>query len=270
MQYLVRKSIVIVCVLLTASCSTPPKVEVVERSVLSVRAETEKIGGSLIRIVQPGDTLHAISFGNGLNVNDLAAWNDIVDTAKLNVGQQIRLTRPLGFKPKVQSRRIESAQKGAKPSRQQQSKPTKPPASKSTSISKRKVAAMQTQKGRAPQWSWPSNGKLVGRFDLGRGQQGIDILGSLGQPVLATSAGEVVYVGNGLKGYGNLVIVKHSEQFLSAYAHNQQIFVREGQHVPARAKIGAIGVDNKGRNALHFQIRKDGKPINPLAYLPGR
>ena len=111
---------------------------------------------------------------------------------------------------------------------------------------------------------------MVGRFDLGQGQQGVDILGSLGQPVVATSAGEVVYVGSGLKGYGNLVIIKHSEQYLSAYAHNQEILVKEGQQLLARHKIGAIGVDNKGRNALHFQIRKDGKPVNPLAYLPGR
>ncbi|MFT5571247.1 MAG: lipoprotein NlpD [Cryomorphaceae bacterium] len=267
MNISVRKGIVFICVLLTASCSPPPRVEVVERPVLSVRAETEKIGGSLIRFVQPGDTLHAIAFGNGLNVNDLAAWNDIVDTAKLNVGRQIRLTRPLNFKPKTKSQWPDS--KKTIVNRSIVSPPRPSSSQTSTKLSKRKPVAVPTP-NRGVKWSWPNNGKVVGRFDLGRGQQGVDILGSLGQPVVATSAGEVVYVGSSLKGYGNLVIIKHSERYLSAYAHNQEIFVREGQQLLARHTIGAIGVDNKGRNALHFQIRKDGKPVNPLAYLPGR
>ena len=268
MNISVRKSIVFICVLLTASCSPPPRVEVVERPVLSVRAETEKIGGSLIRFVQPGDTLHAIAFGNGLNVNDLAAWNDIVDTAKLNVGRQIRLTRPLNFKSKTKSQRPDSKKIIA--NRSIEPTPRLSRSQAPTAVSKRKPVAAPTPKSAARKWSWPNNGKVVGRFDLGRGQQGVDILGSLGQPVVATSAGEVVYVGSSLKGYGNLVIIKHSERYLSAYAHNQEIFVREGQQLQARHTIGAIGVDNKGRNALHFQIRKDGKPVNPLAYLPGR
>lgn len=251
-------------VCLTA-CAPPPRVEVVERDVLSVRAETEQIGGSIIRIVQPGDTLHGIAFGTGLNVNELAAWNGLSDTAFLKVGQQIRLTRPLNYRPKL--RPASPAAKVSSPPRTAKSDGSN---SKQGSLVARNPKKSPVQTKRALSWAWPSRGRVIERFSLVKGQQGIDILSKRGQPVLATAAGEVVYVGAGLKGYGNLIIIKHNERFLSAYAHNQDTYVKEGQQVLARHTVGAIGFDNKGREAMHFQIRRDGKPVNPLAYLPGR
>src|SRR5690606_34083696 len=98
----------------------------------------------------------------------------------------------------------------------------------------------------------------------------IDIGGKLGQPVVAASAGKVVYAGTGLRGYGNLVIIKHSETFLSAYAHNHQLMVKEGQAVKAGQQIAELGSSGTDREKLHFEIRRDGKPVNPLQYLPTR
>jgi lipoprotein NlpD len=108
---------------------------------------------------------------------------------------------------------------------------------------------------------------VIRRFSPSSTQQGIDILGTQGQAVTASAPGEVVYVGNSLKGYGNLVIIKHNDNFLSAYAHNQKIIVSEGQKISARQVIGSVGVNNRRESALHFQIRRKGKPVNPLSYL---
>ena len=111
-------------------------------------------------------------------------------------------------------------------------------------------------------------GKVTQKFAPKKGQQGIDLQGSLGQNIMTTGAGEVVYVGNGLKGYGNLIIIKHNQHYLSAYAHNQKIFVKEGETVKAHSKIATMGKDKNKITALHFQIRKEGIPVDPLKYLP--
>jgi lipoprotein NlpD len=115
---------------------------------------------------------------------------------------------------------------------------------------------------------WPTKGKLAQQFRPQAGKQGIDIAGTAGQPVYAALDGEVVYAGNGLKGYGNLIIVKHHSELLSAYAHNQEFYVQEGQKVTQKQRIASMGMDNNRRAVLHFQIRKDGTPVNPVKYLP--
>jgi len=267
-------------------------VAVEERRTVDPRVATEKIGGGHIRIAAPGDTLHGIAFENGLNVNKLAAWNDIGDTSKLRIGQRIRLTRPLGYVDKVKkANKVASTVKTAdsevvtsrtlpKPSRnkavvsQKARNSTKPaPIDKkpSTKSPTRKPSAIAKAPPKSKlSWRWPTAGKVVARFNTRTNQQGINIQGKLGQPVLAAGGGEVVYVGNGLKGYGNLVIIKHNEEFLSAYAHNQETFVAEGQRVAQGFRIAILGKDNQRRDALHFQIRQNGQPINPLIYLPKR
>jgi lipoprotein NlpD len=117
-------------------------------------------------------------------------------------------------------------------------------------------------------WTWPTKGRVVANFAPSAGRQGIDISGENGQAVLASSSGEVVYVGNGLKGYGNLVIVKHNEEYLSAYAHNKETFVREGQRINTGYRIASLGKNKLKSNVLHFQIRQHGKPVDPKKYLP--
>ena len=262
-------------------CAPPVKVAVEERTVLTVRQQSEKIGGSLVRIVQSGDTLHGIAFGANIDVNRLAAWNNISDTSQLRIGQRVRLTQPIGFvhKPKVAV---------TKPEPKTNSKPNKVLAegdgAKTSSRSTKKSDSSVGQQparaiSKAPpavnplvnnlniKWTWPFSGKVIRKFSPSSTQQGVDILGKNGQAVMASASGEVVYAGNSLKGYGNLIIIKHSEDYLSAYAHNKKILVAEGQKIKSKQVIGAVGLNNRQENALHFQIRKQGKPVNPLTYL---
>jgi len=243
------------------ACAPKPEIVVEERTTISERLETEKLGGRLIRIVQPGDTLYSIAFANDLDVNQLAEWNGIRDSRRLAIGQRIRLTKPIGFvskrKKNVVQVEVETAARSKTPSK---NKSVLGSAQGKTNKTDKRTASRS--------WHWPVRGKVVESFAVSKGQQGISIQGDIGSPVFAAKAGEVVYVGDALKGYGNLVIIKHSEHFLSAYAHNLKTFVVEGQTINVKHRIGSIGTDNKRRKALHFQIRKDGKPVNPLSYLP--
>lgn len=120
-----------------------------------------------------------------------------------------------------------------------------------------------------PDWAWPSSGKVLKTFD-GSGSKGVDIAGKLGDPVLAAGGGKVVYAGTGIRGYGKLVIIKHDGQFLSAYANNSQILVKEGQAVEKGQKIARIGKVDGGEPLLHFEIRRQGKPTDPVKFLPAR
>jgi len=121
-------------------------------------------------------------------------------------------------------------------------------------------------------WQWPASGKVVGGFQAGSGGDGagVDIAGNLGEPVRAAASGTVVYSGNGLIGYGELIIIKHNDTYLSAYGHNSKRLVKEGDHVSAGQEIALMGASGAPRVELHFEIRKDGKPVDPLGYLPGR
>jgi len=221
----------------------------------------DKIGGSHIRIVQPGDTLHGIAFANRLNVNELAEWNQLRDTSRLLVGRRIRLTQPVSFSA--------NPRPNSKPPAQNPDTRIRP-ANASESLAKSSGNKVSGSNRHSYAWLWPTRGKIITRFLANSGQQGIDIEGQSGQPVVASSAGEVVYVGNGLKGYGNLVIIKHSEKYLSAYAHNQETFVQEGQTVAANFRIASMGKNKQQRNALHFQIRVNGQPVDPLKHLAAR
>ena len=120
-------------------------------------------------------------------------------------------------------------------------------------------------------WAWPANGMLIGKFSSnGSLNKGIDIAGELGQPVLAAADGAVVYAGSGLRGYGELVIIKHSDAYVSAYGHNRRLLVREGQQVKVGQHIAEMGSTGADRVKLHFEIRRQGKPVDPLQYLPRR
>jgi lipoprotein NlpD len=121
-------------------------------------------------------------------------------------------------------------------------------------------------------WAWPAGGKLIGTFSEGGAEsnKGIDIAGKLGEPVLSAAAGKVVYAGSGLRGYGNLVIVRHNAAFLSAYAHNSRILVKEGQTISRGQKIAELGNSDADQPKLHFEVRHQGKPVDPLKYLPAR
>jgi len=120
-----------------------------------------------------------------------------------------------------------------------------------------------------PEWIWPGTGKVLATFN-DSSNKGVDLAGNIGDPVIAAGPGKVVYVGSGLRGYGNLVIIKHNNNFLSAYAHNSEILVKEGQAVQKGQKIAALGNSDTDRPKLHFEIRRQGKPVDPVKYLPPR
>ena len=144
-------------------------------------------------------------------------------------------------------------------------KPVTPPATTTAPVITQVPAAERSVGG----WSWPANGVLIGKFaSNGSLNKGIDIAGDLGQPVFAAYDGAVVYAGSGLRGYGELIIIKHSEQWLSAYGHNRKRLVNEGQNVKAGEQIAEMGRTGAAREMLHFEIRYNGKPVDPLLYLP--
>jgi lipoprotein NlpD len=146
--------------------------------------------------------------------------------------------------------------------------PTPPPSSTTTPQSSPPQTTTASAGG--IDWSWPTQGKVVSTYSEKASFKGIDIVGNAGQPVVASAAGRVVYVGSGLRGYGKLVIVKHNDTFLSVYAHNRELLVEQGQQVTRGQKIAEMGNTDADQVKLHFEIRRDGKPVDPLQYLPAR
>lgn len=201
-------------------------------------------------IVKPGDTLYSIAFRNNLDYHDVAAWNGIGPDYTIYPGQRLRLTPPLAAArapPRQSSRAAQTPM---------------PPAETS--------AGTIASAGAAAAWRWPTPGKVVRRFDPADGSKGIDIEGRLGQTVVAAAAGKVVYSGSALKGYGQLIIVKHNERFLSAYGYNRRRLVVEGDWVRAGQPIAELGEGPQQRPELHFEIRDKGVPVDPLRLLPAR
>ena len=210
--------------------------------------------GATVR-VQRGDTLYGIAFRNGVDVNDLARWNGLGAPYTIYPGQTLKLypgsSRPTTTPPRSSAGTT--------------TRPTPPPAP----VTRPAPVPAPANSGFA--WRWPAEGHLIGRFVGGDAtKQGIDIAGSSGQAVRAAADGVVVYSGAGLVGYGELIIIKHSEQWLSAYGHNRKRLVNEGQNVKAGQQIAEMGSTGAAREMLHFEIRHNGKPVDPLQYLPAR
>ena len=205
-----------------------------------------------IYVVQRGDTLYKIAFMHRLDWRELAAWNRLTDAHRIYPGQRLRLS-PQGGPP---------AQVGSAPPPRQTPSPTGRPAPPVT---------MPTRAGPPPQWRWPVNGPLVSRFgESRRNPTGIGIGGTDGREIHAAADGEVVYSGSGLIGYGQLIILKHNDSYLSAYGFNQALRVTEGERVESGQVIALMGRGPADRPLLHFEIRVDGKPVDPARFLPSR
>lgn len=202
-------------------------------------------------IVRKGDTLYSIGFRSGHGYRRLAAWNHISSPYIVRVGQKLRL-----FKPK-QKLIVEKKQKTDK----KQGKKTRYLSQKNSVLSNDNKKMLKLY------WQWPIQGKILKSFSQA-GNNGIDIKGVLGQPVKAAAGGKVVYSGHGLVGYGNLLIIKHDSLYLSAYGNNRRLLVREGEFVKKGQTIAEVGKASGSRTSLHFEIRRKGKPVNPLKYLP--
>lgn len=226
-----------------------------------------------------GETLYSIAWKYDLNVVTLARVNGISTAATIHPGQVLNLDSSPGAVSKTaratskvtSAKASETAQAVADSAARQ---PTRAPASPATVVTKvpplttaRRAAARASDSNAAGnsqrQWRWPVRGKVVEAFNIAKLRKGIKIKSLAGAAVRSSAPGEIVYAGNGLRGYGKLVIVKHSELLLSAYAHNDEILVREGQRVDTMQIISKLG----SSGTLYFEIRKDGKPVNPASYL---
>jgi lipoprotein NlpD len=237
----------------------------------------ENLGKPGYYAVKPGDTLIRIGLDNGQNWKDLVRWNNLENPNLIEVGQVLRVVPP-GVDPSVAGTRpIASTRVETRPL--DAARPP-PPAASAASAAPPPVAAPTPVPIAAPtppsregeddiNWAWPANGTVLAPFDEGR-NKGLSISGKPGDPVLASADGRVVYAGSGLRGYGNLVILKHNNTYLSAYAHNQTLLVKEDQAVRRGQKIAEMGSSDADRVQLHFEIRKQGKPIDPSKLLPAR
>lgn len=206
-------------------------------------------------IVRRGDTLYAIAWRYGRDHRELAKSNGIAWPYTIYTGQRINLSKQEPVKKWVPNTSSTSSKQSQPQSTTQQKVVVQPKPAPQPVMQKGPIV-----------WHWPVKGKIVSNFN-GTTNKGIDIQGRAGQAVHAAADGVVVYAGSGLIGYGNLVIVKHSQTFLSAYAHNKKILVAETNEVKAGQKIAEIGSSGASENKLHFEIRKNGKPVNPMWYL---
>ena len=216
--------------------------------------------------VRPGETLIRIGLENGQNWRDIARWNNLENPNLIEVGQVLRVAPPSASMPAPSGSVAASSPVTVAASESRvQARPLSPPAPAPATSSK--TADNATGEGIA--FSWPSSGSVIDRFDETR-NKGVDIAGKAGDPVLAAADGRVVYSGSGLRGYGNLIILKHNNTFLTAYAHNQTLLVKEDQNVRQGQKIAEMGSSDAERVKLHFEVRRQGKPVDPLKHLPAR
>ncbi len=247
-----------------------------------------------VYVVQKGDTLYSIAFNYGFDYHELAEMNGIQDPNFIQIGQKINLLPGRDSKREIASAPVAQV----RPVVKDQPKVTKQPYSESAVAQveggqvKRErpvapvLAKVETKPDVVPEakseskpetdtgdddaleWSMPAQGKLIGGFSSTDNRKGIEIAGKLGQPIYASAPGKVVYSGNGLRGYGKLLIVKHNKTYLSAYAHNDQLLVKEGETVTRGQKIAEMGNTDSDQVKLHFEVRRFGKPVDPANYLP--
>ena len=244
--------------------------------------------------VRKGDSLHAIAFNLGLDWRDIASWNHIASPYIIYPDQELRLSLP----------RLANSSTKTPGKTATGSSATRPPpvgssdqdgarqtAASTTALKTPQATTTNTQPDNRPptskppaskpptpvagqdpsSWLWPTSGRIISNFKANDpARNGIEIGGKEGQAIKAAAAGEVVYSGNGLIGYGELIIIKHSDRLLSAYAHNRKRLVSEGQQVKAGTQIAEMGRNERNQALLHFEIRVNGTPGNPLIYLPAR
>jgi len=214
---------------------------------------------SAIHIVQKSETLFSLAWRYGWDYKALASANNIKPPYIIHPGQKVHIAHSIPKHlrgNKNTSKKLTNVQKAQY-------------ASAPSAYKKPKKVSKQAMPSGGPAWKWPAKGSVIAKFSAKAPvNKGIDIKGRLGEPVMAAAAGSVVYAGSGLLGYGNLVILKHNDDYLSAYAHNKRLLVKEGQLIKvgqAIAEIGSSGTDNV---KLHFEIRRRGKPVDPMIYLP--
>jgi lipoprotein NlpD len=231
----------------------------------------ENAGKAGYYTVKPGDTLMRIGLETGQNHKDLARWNNMDNPNKLEVGQVIRVVPPSTETTAVvkavpaPASTVTALPAAGAASAAAPAKAASAPVAAPAEAPAAAAAGNESELG----WIWPGNGAVLAGFDEVK-NKGLDIGGNAGDPVLAVAEGKVVYAGSGLRGYGNLIIIKHDNTYLTAYAHNQALLVKEDQSVKKGQKIAEMGNSDADRVKLHFEVRKQGKPVDPIKYLPAK
>lgn len=245
--------------LFLVGCTTQKTGDVADQSLSMSSVERTQPSGGKHR-VQKGDTLYSIAFRYGWDWQTLAQRNNIQPPYVIRPGQMLSFAPttkpPVATKPAIASATVRSKTTAT----------TQPTVLAAVPIT---PASTTTKAASAAGWVWPAQGTVIAKFSTaGSLNKGIDIAGNAGQSVVAAKSGTVVYAGSGLRGYGELLIIKHDNLYVSAYGHNSSLSVREGQTVSAGQVIAKMGATGADRVKLHFEIRKKGKPVDPLLYLP--
>lgn len=245
----------------------------------------ENAGKAGYYTVKPGDTMTRIGLETGQSWRDIARWNGLVNPNVIEIGQVLRVVPPAPLQAAVPAATVIAAAKpasgasapaaaGAATATPVQGSTVTATAVAPTAITSTPVPPVQGAVVASPAEDevamiWPASGSVLAGFDEVK-NKGLDIGGASGDPILAAADGRVVYVGSGLRGYGNLIILKHNNTYLTAYAHNQTLLVKEDQTVRKGQKIAEMGNSDADRTKLHFEVRRQGKPVDPVKYLPPR
>src|SRR5690554_5894658 len=233
---------------LVGCTSRTTRAPVTDMSTAPTQAPTAAAGQTYI--VKPGDTLFKIAQSSGVDVARLGQLNNITDPSQLRVGQVLRLDGQIAAQPATGT--AVTAPVVAVPAVQPVDTKETARASDASVVS----------------WGWPTNGKIIQGFNAST--KGIDLEGTPGDPVHAAADGKVMYAGNGVRGLGNLILLGHSNGFITAYAHNQELLVQTGQDITKGTKIATVGQTDTTSPRLHFEVRRRGTPVDPLSYLPPR
>lgn len=304
----IRLSLSAALLALLAACSTPrhsaPISDRLPGAGVHEASRSPVVVGPGYYAVKKGDTLFRIALDQGQSYRDIVTWNNLVNPNDIKVDQVLRVAppdtatggaqtgsiassavdvRPLAGSAATGSAANKNAPRGDKRpySESALAELQKPEATTAIAAAKVPAAATAAVPAKTPStktpdaeddsigWIWPAEGKVIAHFEEGK-NKGIDIAGKLGQRVIAAGSGKVMYAGSGIRGYGNLVIVKHTNNLLSAYAHNKSIAVKEGQTVSKGQVIAEMGNTDADGVKLHFEIRQQGKPVDPSKFLPSR
>jgi lipoprotein NlpD len=244
-----------------AAAATPPPAPAPASKATSVAAAAPVVSAGEY-VVKRGDTLYSIALEHGLDYRELAQWNSLDDPTRIRGGQVLRVRPPetggvtvgrLAGSSRIEARPLDAPA----PAKSTPGAAAAPPSAASLALPSGPL-----------KFIWPTKGKVIAAFEQTRGK-GLDIDGRVGDPIVAAAAGKVTYVGAGIRGLGKMLIIQHSDEFLTVYAHTSQIVVKEQQVVAPGQKIAEIGTSDAERPMLHFQIRKLGRPLDPKQFLPG-
>ncbi len=264
--------------LFISGCTVPKPAPVESRSIIKQKKSSGKdhsyrkkmLTSDGFYIVQSGDTLFGIALAFGQNWRDIALWNDLTNPNKINSGDKLKVTPPNEIAGAISIPLSKKRGSSEKSEFNQESKSKNDLKVDKLNDDEVEIESKEEENlSFSLSWVWPANGQIIEKFSESN-SKGITIAGISGESIFAVGDGKVVYSGNGLRGYGNLVILKHSGDFITAYAHNQSIFVKEGESVSKGQKIAEMGMSETDRPKLLFEVRKAGKPLDPLRFLPSK